>query len=259
VTYRNEEVIALTSNLVNVKVNGKVDTLLKNDFRVAGYPTIILAKSDGSEIDRIFGYAESDKFVNTINDYLADRNTLGDCLRRIESEPTMQLYSMIADKYTGRSMNDKSEEFYRRIIQEDPNNKQGYSDSALFSLGQLKSRAKQYETAEQIFSRFPKTYPESGLVEDAMYEKAVAKRRMERFGAAIAGFKEFLQAYPESDLVQDAEIYIAFCNNKKGDKDEALRLYNKFLVDHPNSSDSNWVRKQIDKIENPPQEEEKKE
>lgn len=256
-TYRNDEVIALTSKLVNVKVNADVDTLMKKQFGIAGYPTIVLAKSDGSEIDRIYGYADSSEFVSTINDYLADRNTLGDYLRRAEAEPTMQLYSMIAEKYTGRSDFDDAEKYYRKILQEDPNNRQGYSDSALISMGQMKVRAKQYESAEEIFSRFPKTYPESDLADDAMFEMAKARRRAERYDDAIAGFRDFLKVYPESELATDAEIYIAFCYDKKGDKDSALKLYQKFLADHPDSSDSNWVKKQIDKIVNPPPEEEK--
>lgn len=257
-TYRNEEVIALTTNLVNVRVNGDIDSLIKREYGVAGYPTVVLAKPDGSEIDRIYGYAEGAKFVSTVDDYLADRNTLGDYLRRSETEPSMKLYAMIAKKYTGRSKFEDSEKFYRRIIQEDPNNKEGYSDSALFWMGQMKSRAKQYALAEEVFAKFPKTYPESDLADNAMYEMAKTRRRAERYDDAIAGFKDFLKVYPESDLAQDAEIYIAICNNKKGDKDEALMLYKKFLTDHPESPDSSFVKKQIDKIVNPPEEKEKK-
>jgi TolA-binding protein len=257
VTYRNEEVVALASKLVNVRVNADIDTLTKKEYGVAGYPTIVLAKADGSEIDRIYGYAEGPEFVSTINDYLADRNTLGDYLRRADTEPTMKLYYMIADKYTGRSKFDEAEKFYRRIIQEDPNNRQGYSDTALISMGQMKTRAKQYDAAEEIFARFPKTYPESDLADDAMFEMAKARRRAERYDDAIAGFRDFLKTYPESDLALDAEIYIAFCHDKKGDQESALKLYKQFLTDHPDSPDSNWVKKQIDKIVNPPPEEEK--
>lgn len=257
-TYRNDEVIALSANLVNVKVNAEVDTLLRRQYGVAGFPTIVLAKSDGSEIDRIYGYAEGPDFVKTINDYLAGRNTLADFLRRTETEPTMSLYAQIADKYTGRSKFEDAEKWYRKILQEDPNNNNGYSDSALYWMGQMKSRAKQYSAAEEIFARFPKTYPESDLADNAAFEIAKTRRYAERYDDAIAGFKEFMEAYPESDLLEDAEIYIAFCHDKKGDTENALVLYQKFLEDHPNSSDSNWVKRQIDKILNPPEEEEKK-
>ncbi len=254
-TYRNDEVIALTKSLVNVKVNAEKDSLLKKEFGVAGYPTIILAKPDGSEIDRIYGYADAETFVTTIDDYLHDRNTLADYLRREKTEPSMKLYAMIGDKYVGRSNFDKAAEYLNRIIEEDPENEQGYSDSALISLGQMKTRAKEYEEAKAIFASFSDKFPASDLADDAMYEWAKTMRYAEQFDDAIAGFKRFIAAYPGSDLTDMAEIYIAYCHDLKGEKDEALRLYNEFLVNHPDSEDTAWVKKKIDKILNPPEEE----
>lgn len=251
-TYRNDNVIALTDDLINVKVNAEQDTLMRRQYGVAGFPTVVLTKPDGAEIDRIYGYADPKEFVTTINDYLHDRNTLSDYLSRAETEPTMQLYSMIADKYTGRSNFDKAEEYYQKIITEDPDNSQGYSDSALLSMGDMLVRAKQYDKAIATFGSFGAKFPNSDLADDAMIERAKAFRRAERFDDAIAAFKDFLQTYPESDQAEEAEIYIAFCNDLKGNKDQALELYHKFLTNHPDSRDTAWVKKQIDKIENPP-------
>ncbi len=253
-TYRNDEVIALTQNIINVMVNAEKDTLLRREYGVAGFPTIVLTKPDAAEIDRIYGYADPETFVTTVNDYLNDRNTLADYLRRAQTEPTMKLYSMIADKYTGRSNFDKAEEYYKKIMTEDPDNTQGYSDSALLSLGDMEVRAKQYDKAIAAFESFKTKFPNSPMAQDAMIEKAKALRRAERFDDAIAAFKDFIKTYPESDQVETAEIYIAFCNDLKGNKDRALQLYQKFLTDHPDSRDTAWVKKQIDKIKNPPAE-----
>ena len=85
-TYRNDDVIALSSEIVFVKIDGDKDTLLTDQYGVAGYPTIIFANTDGSEIDRIGGYAEPEEFLTIIADYRADRNTLADFLRQIEEK-----------------------------------------------------------------------------------------------------------------------------------------------------------------------------
>lgn len=251
-TYRNDNVIALTEDLINVKVNAEEDTLLRRHYGVAGFPTVVLTKPDGSEIDRIYGYAEPKEFVTTINDYLHDRNTLADYLRRAKTEPTMQLYTKIADKYTGRSDFDQAKEYYQKIIAEDPDNSQGYSDSALLSMADMQVRAKRYDSAIATYDSFKDKFPNSDLADDAMIGKAKALRRAERFDDAIAAFKDFLTTYPQSDQAEEAEIYIAFCNDLKGDKDQALALYKKFLTEHPDSRDTAWVKRQIDKIENPP-------
>jgi len=255
VTYRNDDVIALVGDLVNVKVNGETDSLIKRDFGVAGYPTVVLAESDGTEIDRVYGYAPPEMFGTLIDDYLHGRNTLDDYLRRVEENPSMALYAEISEKYAGRSDYDNALAYLQKIIDEDPENEQGYSDSALISMGQLKSRNKQYDEAKAIFASFREKYPESDMADDAMYEWAKTMRYAEQFDDAIAGFRKFREAYPESDFAEMAEIYIAYCHDLKGDKDEALRLYEQFLVDYPKSEDTAWVKKKIDRIVNPPEEE----
>jgi len=240
---------------VSVKVNAEVDTLLRREYGVAGFPTIVLAKSDGAEIDRIFGYADPPTFVKTINDYLADRNTLGDYLRRADTAATMQLYSMIADKYTGRSNFAEAEKFYQKILDEDPTNAQGYSDTALYNLADMKTRAKAYAEAEAIYASFPARFPNSGLVKDAAFDIGHTRRRAEKYDDAVTAYKDFIKVYPGTEEAETAEIYIAMCYEKKGDTAQAVELYRKFLVDHPKSEDTAYVKKQIDKIMNPPKKE----
>ncbi|MCP4570243.1 MAG: tetratricopeptide repeat protein [FCB group bacterium] len=249
-TYRNEDVISLASKMVFVKVNKK-DTILTDKYGVAGYPTIVMAKADGSEIDRIFGYAPPEDFLTTIDDYNNDRNTLADYLRRVETDETMQLYAQIAEKYEGRRKYTEAETYYRKILQTDPNNKEGLADSALYAIGGLKTRAKEYAAAEEVFIRLGKTYPESELIDDAAYSMALCMRRADRFDDAITEFKKFIKAFPESELIEDAAIYIPFCTKLKGDTAQAIALFNTFLVDFPESSSAGWVKKQIESMENP--------
>lgn len=255
VTYRNEDVLKMVSAFSSVHVNAEEDTLTAQKYGVAGYPTIVLARADGTEIDRIYGYADAEEFMKIMNDYLAGKNTLDDYLNRAGSAPTMELYYLIANKYVSRKKFDEAEGYLDKIVAGDPENKDGYSDSALYSLGDMKSRAKEYEVAIKIFSDFATTFPQSDMADDAFLARARTLRRQEKFDDAIAEFKKFPTVFPESDMLEDAEIYVAFCNVKKGDSDTALKLYKKFLADHPESSEVTWVNEQIEKIVNPPEEE----
>ncbi|MFH1701666.1 MAG: tetratricopeptide repeat protein [Candidatus Zixiibacteriota bacterium] len=254
-TYRNDEVIELiSSKLVAVKVNGWEDTTLAQHYGISGYPSEIIANADGTEIDRIWGYAPPEDFIQTVNDYLMNKNTLGDYLQQAETAPTMQLYNKIAEKYTSRSAYTDAETFYRKILQGDPTNKDGYSDSALYNLGQMKKRAKQYAGAEEAFQKLQTTYPESELVDDAVFSIATTKSRAEKYDEAIAAFETFMKEYPDSELILDAMVYIPYCLKQKGDNDKALLLFKEFLEKHPDSGDANWVKEQIEEIENPPEE-----
>lgn len=255
-TYRNDEVIAEVNKLVSVAINGKVDTALAEQYGVAGYPTVVLANPDGTEIDRIYGYAPPDEFLTILKDYLEDRNTLADYLRRADTAATMEIYNTIGNKYTSRKMFTEAETYYRKVLQQDPTNKLGYSDSALYNIGEMKIRAKQFSAAQEAFDRLRNTYPESPLFDDALYEKAYAMRRADDFDGAIAGFKDFIKVHPESELVPDAKIYVAYCNALKGDTTTALEWYRQFLEEYPESSENEWIRSQINELENPTAEDE---
>jgi TolA-binding protein len=220
VVYQNDSVIAVIGDMVNVKVNAEKDTLTARKYGIAGYPTIVLTNADGSEIDRIYGYLEPPDFIKAIRDYLVGKNTLNDYLDRVAKEPSMSLYYTIADKYVGRKKFAEAESFYNKILEGDPENKLGYADSALISLADMKYRAKDYNSS-------------------------------------IAFYKDYIAKYPKSDQIPDAELSIAACYAKLEQNDEAVRLFKKFLTDHPQSADTAYAKKQIDKILNPPKEEKK--
>lgn len=255
-TYRNEAVAALANEMVFVQLNAEIDSTLADHYGVPGYPTIIMTQSDGTEIDRIIGYAEPEEFIEIIRDYQADRNTLADYLRRVDTAASHELYYKIGDKFADREQFSEAEAYYRKILQEDPNNEDGYADSALYSIGSIKAQDKKYGAAEEIYTRFLNTYPESDLAQEVAVQIAHCQRRDEKYDQAVESYRAFLDKHPDSELATDIELYIALTYSQKGDGQTALGLFRKFLVDHPDSPDSSWVLKQIDKIENPPEEDE---
>jgi tetratricopeptide (TPR) repeat protein len=252
VTYRNDSVAALANEIVFVKVNAEKDTATSHKYGVAGFPTVVMTKPDGSEIDRIYGYAGPKEFLNIIRDYQAGRNTLPSYLLQAETAPTPALYYLIADKYIGRKKFVEGETYLNKIMAMDPKNEKGYSDSALSALADMKTRAKEYDAAKEAYKKLMEMYPQSGLVDDALFGVAAVNRRAEKYDEAIAGFKLFMSVHPQSELVPDAAAYIAICTEKKGDTTAALQLYERYLIDFPKSEDTTWVKSQIQRIKNPP-------
>ena len=61
-------------------------------------------------------------------------------------------------------------------------------------------------------------------------------------------FKNFLEKFPESEMAENAERFIASSYVKAGDTTKALDLFQKFLIDHPDSKDTSWVREKIEKL-----------
>ncbi len=211
-TFAHQSVIDLSKNMVFVRAEAKKDTITREKYRIAGFPTVILMNSQGEEIDRIYGYLPPGKFVATIKDYLQGKNTLDDLKNRFEANPKdAELAFQLAEKYEGRQMYDQAHSYYTKVVDLDPENKTGNSDDALFSLAWLEIRKKEYSKA-------------------------------------VDAFKYFLQKFPKSKMAADAEAYIPYCYAKAGDTTKALELYEKFLARHPNSPDTGWVKDKIKQL-----------
>ena len=195
--------------MIFVKAEAKKDSLVRDHYKIAGYPTIILMKSSGEEIDRIYGYVPADTFVSIIGDYLKGINTLEDLQRRFEANPKdVDLAFRLADKYESRKAYDQAATYYQKVVELDTDNEKGKAADALYSLASLEIRKKDY----------PK---------------------------ALDAFKYFLQKFPKSEMALDAEEYIPYCYTKTGDTTKAIELYQAFLTQHPDSPDTDWVRNRI--------------
>ena len=55
-TYTDATFHDFSKRFTLVKVNAEVDTVTAARYRVKSYPTVLVLKQDGSEVDRIVGY-----------------------------------------------------------------------------------------------------------------------------------------------------------------------------------------------------------
>ncbi len=210
--YTDSKVIQMSTEMVFVKVDADKDTLNTRKYGISGYPTIVLMKPDSQEIDRIYGYLPLPDFINQINLYLEGKETLQDFLARLADNPNdLEVNFTLAEKYEARSQYEKSASFYSKVLELDPQDEAGKSDQALMSLG---------------FSYY----------------------RQKEFQKAIDTNREFLKKYPDSELKEDVIVYIPYFYAKWGNKERALRLYDRYLKDYPEGENVEWVNKQIKKL-----------
>jgi len=212
-TYSDSLVISLSRDNVFVKIDAEIDTALVDHFSISGYPTIVITKPDGQEIDRIWGYLPPTEFYNQVQLYLQGKETLEDYLSRLEDEPeNLEYLSMIGEKYASRSTYDKAIEYYEKVVELDRDNEDGYAARALASIHDAQGRAKDYKAALKTCMRLLKTFPDS----------------------------------PESD---EAAALLGYYTAKDGDEVEALKLYNGYLKMNPESENAEWVKKRIADLE----------
>ena len=200
--------------MVFAKVNGWEDTLFAQQWGVAGYPTLILMKSDGVEIDRIADFLHPEDLIRTINDYIAGRGTLEDLEQRYAKHTdSLPLLLAIGGKYRYRNLKAKAESCYAELVLVDQENTSDEAAQALHSLGVM------------------------AYVAGA-----------DRYDTAIARFHAVNTRYPTTWFAEDAMTYVPYIMAKQERYDEALSYYELFLKNYPQSSQADWARRQIDNI-----------
>jgi thioredoxin-like negative regulator of GroEL len=213
VTYVDPLVKGMSRDNIFVKINAEVDTALAQEFAISGFPTIVITKPDGEEIDRIWGYLPPTDFYNQVQLYLQGKETLDDYLSRLEDEPENPDYlSMIGEKYASRSRYDEAIEYYVKIVALDTDNEMGYGAKAMASIHDTQSRARDYREA-------------------------------------IATCEKLFRLFRGTEEADKAAAMIGYYTAKLGDTEKALKIYRRYIEDRPEGESVGWVKRRIADIE----------
>jgi thioredoxin-related protein len=215
-TFTDKIIIELSDKIVFLKLDAGIDSAFAQQFGVTYYPTIILFKSDGAEIDRLVGYYPPADLYNEIQLYLQGRETLEDYLGRLQDEPRRADYIMaVAEKYRNRADWDKALGYYRQVL----------------SLG------------------LPDAHE---YVLKALFEIAVVNGEKGDFPVSLANFTDLLKRQLDTSMREDALRQMAFYMVKSGDTKQAIVLYQQYLDSYPNGEFADWVRDRVDDLRSMP-------
>lgn len=205
-----------TNNMILVKLNAEVDTAASNHYYAKAFPTAILIKKDGAEVDRLVGFDSTDAYLQTFVDYTNGIGTLEDLLAQAEGTEDRELLMKVADKYKYRGNFESTNEWLGKVI----------------AAGE----------------------PLDSLSGEARMGMAYMLRKAEKYDEAIAAFelieKEFVETYHH----MDATIYVAICHKYKGDTTAAIGAFEAYIEKYPESEDVEYATEQIEALKNPPEE-----
>ena len=74
----------LSSEAVCLKVDAEKDVPLAEKYRINVYPTVLLLRPDGAEIDRLVGYRDAKTFLADARDALAGNDSLTRARKKLE-------------------------------------------------------------------------------------------------------------------------------------------------------------------------------
>jgi thioredoxin-related protein len=168
-TYSNEHVAGfINANLVPIKIDAEKGEGIEiaKKYGVAAYPTIVVIKSNGEEIDRILGYVPAEPFLKTITDYVEGRNTIGTLQADLEKKPDdASLQYALAEKFQDRNNAAKAAEHFQKVLALDPNNSLGHNEEAQYAVALSAFRSS--KDPSQLVS-FVDHYPKSEMIRQAL-------------------------------------------------------------------------------------------
>lgn len=110
-------------------------------FHVSGYPTTVLLNPDGSEIDRMSGYAPMPTFLQVFQDYAEGKGTLATLQAELERSPgDLELRFRVLEKLEGRGA-DTWQEQARAVLAADPENTAGFGarSAGMLAMGEYRA------------------------------------------------------------------------------------------------------------------------
>jgi len=190
----NERTIALS--LDAEKGPGKA---FARRYKITSYPTLMFLKSDGTEIDRAFGYRSAPQMARLATDMLAGRGTVADLQRRLAARPdAIPLRFRIAQHLAMRGDVVQAVEMLEDIVRRDPKNAKGFASRAMLVLARHVHRSKRRDNAAAaiVYRSLLKRFPRSGQARTAAVDLATLLTQQKDRAAALVILEKMVSAAP---------------------------------------------------------------
>ncbi len=234
-----------TNDVVMVKINAEVDTVLAKEYGVIGYPTFVLTSSSGDEIDRT-SYLPIDEFIKTMSDYQKGIGTLQAVLDDANKSEDRALYFELADKYKYRNDSKNANLWFGKIIANA--DKDSLSGEASMSIADMMRRNDKDSEAMAAYKQIIVDFAGTQFEGKGMLYVGHTHRRGKEFNNAIVAYNSVMEKYKGLKFAEEAEIYIAISYRDKGDTALAITAYANFVKNWPESEDAEYANKQVRKL-----------
>jgi TolA-binding protein len=201
-TFQDPTVIdQLGSNYSWLRLNAETDPAgaeMRQRFGVSGFPTVLILDQGGDEIDRVQGYVPPAQFVEAVQDSVTSPTSVGFLRRQAEESPDdAEVQYRLATKYMEGRMYEKARVQFSRVIDLDPDNHLGATDSSLYYLAEIHFATQDLAGTVKTLDSLKKRFPESEYAKEADLMKAEVLLYTGEMDEAKQLLASFIESYPE--------------------------------------------------------------
>ena len=200
----NKKIVSdfLNQNFINIKINAETEygEKLFSQFSGSAYPLILFLDKDQKELDRFYGFYDSELFIKKLNEILDGRYTFPNLLKQYEAgNKSAETISMLAKKYADRGEDSTAISLYQILLESKNVSYEMYHEAKYFISVQL-LWSKGFEPLQIYLTK----NPESPFLKDgvnqllAFFKNTNEKKELECYNRYLSIFDDdptFLNQY----------------------------------------------------------------
>jgi TolA-binding protein len=192
---------------VRVEVEGKADLIAR--FEIKGVPTIVLTDAARVELGRLVGARTKDELMQLMADATRPRLSFRETRRKALDNPKdAESNWRTAEVYLAEDRLALAAHHLLAIVENDPNNRRGYTANALFALGYAQGKLQQHAQALATLERYLKEYPAHKDVGRAHYCAALSLLATGKTNQARQTLQTLIETLPENSMVPAAKLIL---------------------------------------------------
>lgn len=204
------------AHYVAVKIDGEVGDgpNVMRRYHVVGFPTLLVLRPDGTELDRVFGFQEGPDLAGTLRGFREGRGTLEARLAEARARPAdMELATDVAVRSIVRGDMKAARPLVTRIVRSDPDNAHGLASKVLFHVARYHHLRgdENWRAALAAFADLERRFPQSEEVQGGAFAIDVAKalHRLHRDAEAMAVLERYVGQGPtESERYNTVTFFL---------------------------------------------------
>jgi TolA-binding protein len=213
-TYANPELNKnLAEKYVWLKLNTETEEdgiRLQKEFAIFMYPTTLVLDEDGEEVDRIEQFLSATAFSEAVVSLSNNPDSLANLRKAVREQPkSAAARYALAEKILSTNNYDKAEVQFRKVVEMDPENREGKSDLSQYNIALCLASRQKFEDAIAQLQILEDRFPASSTVADAAVLRGQIYHCCGQLDKAQAALKEYAKKYPTQGHIEEVENLLA--------------------------------------------------
>jgi len=230
----------INENFISLRfVSGDSNTRkFRQEFRVPGYPTVILFDSSGQEIERLIGFNnDKEAYYEKLLNYAQGINTLRALRDSFQQDSNnVDLNYKLGMRHIDRYEYQKALPYLENVLNLDPGNQSGYHDDCLFYKAIYQAR---YADNVQPLRKYLAGDPEKKYLLNGYFTLIGYYQQQEDTVMSLATYQEAIDRLPQNTTFLNSCAWYIYTNKIERKYDWAISLAQKAVQIDP-EADHIW-------------------